>query len=271
MEMELARETALIKSALSNLSETLPPDEFEKMCDFAFGQGKKEWEEVWKHEWVGDDAKSKFTTRPSGPSRKPGSNPLQPHPLSSPLPPSSPPPPSSPVNPQARFPSRASPVRIDTNETQGLTHPHSPPTLDGFRTPWGFVDNFGSTSYRSHAPEPEPAADPPRPPHPRRLKRDDRRLGTDRNGAPVIVDPREEIESQRQGVREMIRLQAQMKFPVEAENALLRIVQRTDVYDGFRVRDPPVTWSSVFKNKEPHPKEFTNPFAQGDHVPPSYP
>ncbi|KAF9792563.1 hypothetical protein BJ322DRAFT_1103054 [Thelephora terrestris] len=275
MEMELARETAAIKSTLSDLSETLPAQEFEKMCDFAFGQSKKDWENVWKHEWVEDGTeRSKFITRCSGSSRTPRPNPPPPpQPHSSPLPPSSPPPPSSPNNPQTRFPPRPSPVRTSgapADEPQPSTHPHSPPTLDGFRTPWGFIDSFGSTSYRPKAPE--PVASPPRPHRPRRLKRDDRRLaGTDRNGMPIIVDPSEHIASLRREVKEMIRLQAHMKYPVEAENALLRIVQRTEDYENSFRRDPPVTWSRLYEDKEPHPSDLTNPFARVDHVPPAYP
>jgi len=265
MEMELARETAAIKSTLSHLSGTLPPHEFDEMCDFAFGQSKKDWENVWKHEWVDDDKeRDRFTKRPSWPSKAPRSESRP----SSPLPPSSPPAPTSPVNPHDRLPPRTSPVRINGvpwNEYRWPTRPRSPRPPDGFRAPWGFVDNFGSTRYRPTPPE--PVAGPSRPQQSRRLKRDIRQVEMRQNGTLVLVDPTEDIEAQRRQIKEQMLLQAQKRIPVQVRDSLRRIIRPSDTNC---TRDPPVTWSNVFED-EPPPEELTNPFAQGDHSPPVHP
>ena len=267
MEMELARETAAIKSTLSRLSESLPPHEFDKMCDFAFGKSKKDWENVWKHEWV-DDGKERdrLIKRPRGPSKKPQSDPRP----SSPLPPSSPPPPTSPPKSQDRPPPRATPIPINGvpwDKVQQPTRPRSPVPPDGFRIPQGFVNNFGSTRYRPTSPE--PVAGPSRPQQSRRLKRDKRRVEMHQDGTLVVVDPEEDIEAQRREIKEKMRLQAQRKLPVEAEISLWKIV-RMNVTD--RVQDPPVTRFNAFGNvDEPPPEELTNPFAQDDHISPVYP
>jgi len=271
MEVELTREAAAIKSTLSYLSETLPPQEFEKMCDFAFGQSKKDWENAWKREWVeGGAERDKFIERPSGPSKKPRSGPPPaPHVPSSPLPPSSPPSPTPPVNSQGHLPPRTSPVRINGvpwDEYQWPTRPRSPTPLDGFRAPWGFVDNFGSTRYRPTSPE--PVAGPSQPQRSQRLRRDNRRLETRRDGTLVLVDTTEDIEAHRREMKEMIRLQAQRRHPVEAEISLRKMVQ-TSVTD--RIQNPPMTWFRLFEDEEPLPDDLTNPFAQDDHIPPMYP
>jgi len=260
--MELAREAATIRSTLSRVSETLPPHEFENMLEFAFGQSKKDWEDLWKHEWV-DDGKErdKFVKRSSGPSRKPrpGPQPSQytPRVCSSPLPPSSPPPPTPPVNARGRLPPRTSGVPRD--EYQRPTRPRSPLPPDGFRAPWGFVDNFGSTGYRPTPPD--PVAGPSQ--QSRRLKRDKRRVDQHRDGTLVLVDPEEAIEVQRRQIKEKMELQAQERLPVGVKNSLWKMVQ-ANVRD--RTRDPPVTWSSVFEGEEPRLDELMNPFAQDDRV-----
>ena len=46
VELELSRETATMKLTISCLSDTLPTAEFNKMCDYAFGQSKKDWGKV---------------------------------------------------------------------------------------------------------------------------------------------------------------------------------------------------------------------------------
>lgn len=265
--MELSRESAAIKSVLSHLSETLPPHEFENLCNFAFGQSKKDWESVWKCEWVEDvTERNRHTTHPSCSSKEFRSNPsLTLHAPSSPLPPSSPPPPTSPSNMQDTFPACSSRVRVGDDESQLPTRPPSPPTLDGFKTPQGFVDNFGSTRYRSTVP-----VGPSRPQQSRRLKRDERRLDTDRRGMPVFVHCTKEIEVQRRDIGERIRLQnrQKQKFPIEAENSLFKIVQGQP----HHVQDPPVTWFRIFDEKEPSgPDDFKNPFSQDDHVSPTLP
>ena len=275
MELELARETAAMRSTLSQLSETLPAREFEKMCDFAFDQSKQDWENVWKREWVADGTeRDRFVKHPSGPSKKPRSNPRPsppaPNAPSSPLPPSSPPAPTPtpPVNPRDRLPPRTSPVRINGipwDEFKWPTRPRSPPTLDGFRTPSGFVENFGSTSYRPT--QPEPVAPPSHPQRSRRLRRDKRRVEIRPDGSLVVVDPAEEIEAQRQQIRGGMLLQAQRRIPTEAGTSLMRLLQ-TGVHD--RVHDPPVTWFRLFEGDSPTPNDLTNPFAQDDHIPPTY-
>lgn len=63
-------------------------------------------------------------------------------------------------------------------------------------------------------------------------------------------------------------LQAQQRLPAEVQNSLRKIVD-TSAMD--RVQDLPVTWSRVFGDEELLPGELTNPFAQGDHIPPMYP
>ena len=258
VELELARETATMKSTISCLSETLPTAEFDKMCDYAFGQSKKDWEKVWKHEWVNDGAeKEKFSARPKRPSKEPRPNPLPPPPAShipsSPLPPSSPPPPTSPINMQGHISPRPSPVHTNGVPTDGPVRPPSPPTLDGFRAPRGFVDNFGSTRYRPTAPE--PGVGPSQ--RSRRLKRDARRLESRSDGTLVLVDPGKEIEARPRDIRKQI--QAQQRLPV-APQSMLKIVQRHRASD--RVWDPPVIWSSIFNDKEPRPDDLKNPFAQ---------
>ena len=267
VEVELARETTAIKSTLSHLSETLPPHEFEKMWEFAFGQSKKGWEKLWKHEWV-DDGKErdKSVKRPGGPSRRPRRNPKRSHHVprapSSPLPPSSPPPPTPPVNTQGRLPPRASPVRIDEapwDEYRWTTRDRSPLHPDGPRAPQGFIDNFGSTGYRPTPPDPVAG-----PSQSRRLKRDQRRVEQRQDGALVIVDPEEDIEAQRRQIKEKMALQAQERVPAEAQASLWKIVQ-TNVAD--KIRDPPVTWSRVFGDEEHRPEELLNPFAQDPRVP----
>ena len=274
MELELARETAAINSALSHLSETLPPHEFEKMCEFAFGQSKQDWENVWKREWVADGTeRDRFIKHPGGSSKKSMSNrpppPPAPNAPSSPLPPSSPPPPTSPVDSQDRLPPHKSPIRVNGvpwPEFKWSTRPRSPPTLDGFRVPSGFVENFGSTSYRPT--HPEPVAGPSQPQPSRRLKRDKRRYQIGPDGNFVVVDTQEEIEAQRRQIREDMQLQAQRRIPPEAANSLWKIVQ-TSVND--RIQDPPVTWFRLFED-DPHvSNDLTNPFAQDDRAPPTYP
>ncbi|KAF9650603.1 hypothetical protein BDM02DRAFT_1324028 [Thelephora ganbajun] len=273
MEMELARETSAIKSTLSYLSELLPSHEFEEMCDFAFDQSKKDWENEWKREWVEDGTeKGKFIDRPRDPPKKrrpdPSPSPPTPHVPSSPLPPSSPPPPTPPVNTQDRLPPRTSPVRINgvpLNKWKWPTRPRSPLPPDGFRAPWGFVDKFGSTRYR---PTPaEPLAGPSQPQQSRRLKRDRRRVEMHQDGTLVLVDPTEDIEAQRREIMQQIRFQAQRKLPAEAEISLGKIVQ-TGYTD--RTQDPPVTWFRVFEDEGPLSSDLTNPFAQDDHIPPTY-
>lgn len=277
IEMELTRKTAAMRSTISHLSKTLPPHEFEKMCGLAFGQSKNDWEIVWKREWVEDGSEKNKTTQPIGPSKRQSeSNPQPPPPVhnppSSPLPPSSPPPPTSPLNPQGHPPPRTGPVHTNgtpIDESQLPTRPHSPPTVDGFKTPWGFVDNFGSTRYQPTLPE--PVAGPSRSQQSRRLKRDLRRLEVDQTGKFTLVDTREEIDAYRREMRERMRLQAQRRFSAQAEASLMKIVQRGNVHDHNHAQDPPVTWFRVFDDKKVHPNDMTNPFAQDDHVhPPAY-
>ena len=88
------------------------------------------------------------------------------------------------------------------------------------------------------------------------------------DGTLVFVDPQEDIEAHRRQIKEKMRLQAQLRLPVEAEISLWKIVQ-TNVTD--RIQDPPVTWFRVFEDEEILPDELTNPFAQDDHIPPMYP
>ena len=259
MEMALAREAAAIKSSLSRLSETLPPREFEEMCEFAFGQSKKDWEDVWKHKWVEDRTErdkfvkrkrvtdgtegDRFVKRPRGPSKNPRFNFTRAP--SSPLPPSSPPPPTPPAR--------------------------SPLPPDGFRAPWGFVENFGSTGYRPTPTPPVPFPEPLQPQQSRRLRRDERRLNLRPDGSLVLVDPQEEIEAQREQIRQKMRFQAQQKVPAEAEISLWKIAQTKPIN---HIHDPPVTWSTLFElysvvNRTPN--DLTNPFAQEDHVLPTRP
>lgn len=252
MEMKLASETAEIKSALSHLTEILPRNEFEKMCDFAFGKSKKDWEDVWKHEWV-DDSKERgrFTKHRRGPTKKPRSS----HRYSSPLPPSSPPPPTSPIGPQGGLLPRTGPIRTNGSpwdEPQRRTHPRSPLPPDGFRAPRGPVDKLGS------------AAGPSQPQQIRRLKRDDRLLEARRDGTLVLVDPQEDIEAHRREIRERIGLQAQQRLLDGIESSLRKIVEPSGTNDN---EDPPVTWSRVFGYVEPLAEELVNPFAQQDDPP----
>ena len=270
MEMELACETAAIKSTLSHLSETIPPHEFEEMFEFAFGQSKQGWENVWKHEWIVDGAeRDKFIERPRDPSKSPRSNPQPaPHVPSSPLPPSSPPPPTSPANSRDCLP----PLNTDVF-TNGVPFDQLNPTpLDGFKAPRGFVDTFGSTMYRTTV---EPVAGPskPQPQQSRRLKRDDRRMEVLPDGTLVLVDVQEEIEAHRRAMNQELRLQAQRRIPPEVVDSLRNIVEPGAA---DRIQDPPVTWSRLFDNKDgdplPHdPNDLANPFAQDDHVPPTHP
>ena len=61
--------------------------------------------------------------------------------------------------------------------------------------------------------------------------------------------------------------QAEEKIPSEARVSLWKIVQ-TSVND--RIQDPPVTWFRLFED-DPHiSNDLTNPFAQDDHIPPTY-
>lgn len=87
------------------------------------------------------------------------------------------------------------------------------------------------------------------------------------DGTCVIVDPQEDIEAQRREIREKMRLQAESRLPPEAMASLRRIVQPR-VTD--RAQGPPVTWFRVFEDKEPLLDDLTNPFAQDDHIPPTY-
>jgi hypothetical protein len=267
-EMELAHKTATMKSALSRLSETLPPLEFEEMCYFVFGQSKEEWERVWKREWVEDDTERNKFTQARGPSKTKSRsnsppNPPAHHPRSSSLPPSSPLPNTSP-NLQDHLPPRPGPVPMNGIPVDGFQlppRPRTPPSLDGFKAPRGFVDHFGSTRYQPIAPE--PVAGPSRPQQSRRLKRDLRRLEEDRNGNLILVDTTKEIEEQRRQIKESILLQAQRRVPVEVQESLKKIVR-----SGNR-QDPPVTWSRVFGDENAHANDLTNSFAQDDHVRPS--
>ena len=210
MEIELASETAAIKTSLFRLSKILPPPELEKMSEFAFGASKKHWETVWKHEWVEDDEeRCKSTTRP----RNSPKNPQVPNPPSSPLPPSSPPPQTSPLNPQGHPLPHASPVRIGkapANESQQPPRPPSPLANDGLKTPWGIAYSSGSTGYRPNAPE--PVAGPSR-----RLKRENRRLVFDHNGTPTLADFTEEIEAHRREIERKVKGQARWRSPAENE------------------------------------------------------
>jgi hypothetical protein len=88
------------------------------------------------------------------------------------------------------------------------------------------------------------------------------------DGTLVLVDPQEDIEAQRQQIKEKMQLQAQRKLAAEAEISLWKIVQ-TSVAD--RIQDPPVTWFRLFEDEEPLPDDLMNPFAQDDHIPPTYP
>ena len=248
--MELAHKTAVMKSTLCRLSGTLPPHEFEEMCEFAFGQSKKDWEQVWKHEWIEDGTERNKFIRPRGPSKR-----QPPLPLSSPLPPSSPSPPTSPLNLQYQITPQASLVHTNETPIDELplpTRSRSPPIVDGFRAPQGFVD---TTRYQ-----------PTQPQQARRLTRDLRRLEVDRNGTLVLVDTMEEIEAHRRQMRARIRQQAQRDAPAETETSLMRIVQSENIDDRNRMEGQPVTWSRVFENDEAHPDDLTNPFAQDDHV-----
>ena len=256
VELELSRETAAMKSALSRLSETLPSHEFEKMYEFAFDQSKQDWENVWKREWVADSTeKDRFIEHPRGPSKKPRStpppSPPAPNAPSSPLPPSSPPPPTSPVNSHDRLPPHASPVRTDGVRWHEFKQP-APTTFDGFRVPSGFVEIFGSTSYRP--PRPEPVAGPSKPQDSRKLKRSTK-----------PADVQKETEDQRRQIREQMKRQAEERISLAARNALWQIVQ-----DSVDDKVPPVTWFTVFKDDPRLSNDLTNltnPFAQDDHIP----
>lgn len=274
MEIELARKSTAMESTLSHLSETLSPHEFKEMCAFALGQSKKDWEKAWKHEWVEDGTDGNKLTRPGGPSKSRARYPPPAHHRpSSPLPPSSPPPPTSPLNQQGHFSSRISPVRtkgVPVNESELPTRPGPSPTLDGFRAPREFVDNFGSTRYQPTAPA--SVAGSSRPQQSRQLKRDLRRLEVDPNGELVLIDPTDEIEAHRRYVQDRKRLQAQPKFSARAQTSLSKIVRQEKVYDHNNVQDRPLTWSRVFEGKKPGPDDLRNPFSQGSHVPPpAYP
>ena len=87
------------------------------------------------------------------------------------------------------------------------------------------------------------------------------------DGTFVLVDPQEEIEAQRRHIREQMRFQAQRRLPAAAEIALGKIVQ-TSFAD--RIEDPPVTWFRLFGG-DASPDDLMNPFAQDDHIPPTYP
>lgn len=251
MRVKLASETAEIKSTLSHLSEIIPPDEFEKMCDFAFGKSKNDWEDVWKHEWVGDTKERvKFIKRRRGSSKKRRPSRRD----SSPLPPSSPPPPTSPGDPQGGLPPRTGPIR--TNRSRS-THPRSPLLPDGFRAPQGFVDKLRSTAYRPTWPQ--PAAGPSQPRQNRRLRRDDRLLQAHQDGTLVIVDPQEDVEAHRREIREKIELQTHWRLRDGIETSLQKMVQASG---SNRSEDPPVTWSRVVGHAEPLGEEPVEPLGR---------
>ena len=88
------------------------------------------------------------------------------------------------------------------------------------------------------------------------------------DGTFVLVDPKEDIEAQRRQIKERMRLQVQMKLPPEAEISLWKIVRMSDT---DRVQDPPVTWFRILEDDRPLPDDLTNPFAQDEHTPPTYP
>ena len=91
------------------------------------------------------------------------------------------------------------------------------------------------------------------------------------DGSLFLYDPKEEIEAHRRQIREQMLLQAQQRFPAEAEISLWKIV-RTEVSD--RVQNPPVTWFRVFGDEacgETLEDELANPFAQDNHIPPIHP
>lgn len=253
MELKLASQTAEIKSTLLHLSEILPRDEFEKMCGFAFGKSKMDWEGVWKHEWVDDsEEKARFAKRRRGPLKKPRR-------CSSPLPPSSPPPPTSPAGSQGGLPPCTGPIRTKGSpwdESQRRTHPRSPLSPDRPRAPRGFVDKLGSAAYRR-----QPAAGPSQPQQIRRLKRDDRLLEAHRDGTLVVVDPQEDIEAHRREIREKIGLQTQQRLLDGIESSLRKIV-RTSGTNGDE--DPPVTWSRVFGYAERPAEELVDRVSQDD-------
>ena len=62
---------------------------------------------------------------------------------------------------------------------------------------------------------------------------------------------------------------ALQKLPLDARNSLWKIV-RTSIND--RIQDPPVTWFRIFGDDPSlsHSNDLTNPFAQDDHIPPTY-
>lgn len=212
VEMELAQKIATMNSTFSRLSETLPPYKFEQMCEFAFGEGKKEWEQVWKREWVeGGTKRTKFTQLRVPSKRQLRSSPPYPppvyHPRSSPLPPSSPPPPTSP-NLEGHLPPQTGPPPINGVPVDGFQSPARP--RDRSKATRGFTRNPGSARYQRTSPE--PAAGPSQMQPSRRLKRDLRRLEVDEKGTLVLVDTTEEIEEQRRQIKKSMEQQAQKKI-----------------------------------------------------------
>lgn len=88
------------------------------------------------------------------------------------------------------------------------------------------------------------------------------------DGTLVLVDPQEDIETHRQQIKDKRRQQVQQKLSPEAEISLWKVVNPSGA---DRIQDPPVTWFRLFEDVKPPSSDLTNPFAQDDRTPPTYP